>query len=274
MFEPSEIAPSHPADDDLWFSFRGDEILVHMENGLPVIPRAGTIHRLKLETECRQYLGSLDGTHCFAVGLVVDAPVPHGMRVQNLRRLHGLLGDEMFWIGGRAFQLISWDRTSRFCGRCGHAMEQSDDERAKVCPSCGFRNYPRISPAVIVAVTKGRRILLARASRFPYKLYSVIAGFVEPGETLEQCVRREIREEVNLEVKGIRYFGSQPWPFPNSLMIAFTAEYAGGRVRIDEKEIIDAGWFSIQEMPPIPDRVSIARRLIDSFIEKQRSHTR
>jgi NAD+ diphosphatase len=121
-----------------------------------------------------------------------------------------------------------------------------------------------------VAVTKHNRILLARAFRFPMKIYSVIAGFVEPGETLEQCIRREIMEEVNIEVRNIRYFGSQPWPFPNSLMIAFTAEYAGGEIRIDNREIMDAGWFRIHELPNIPDKVSIARRLIDSFIQ---SHT-
>jgi NAD+ diphosphatase len=172
----------------------------------------------------------------------------------------------LFWIGGRGFQLINWDRTTRFCGRCGSPTQSSDSERAKVCQNCGLRNYPRISPAVIVAVTRERRILLARAFRFPMKIYSVIAGFVEPGETLEQCIRREIKEEVNIEVRNIRYFGSQPWPFPNSLMIAFTAEYAGGELRIDNEEIMDAGWFEAHELPNIPDKVSIARRLIDSFI--------
>jgi len=128
-------------------------------------------------------------------------------------------------------------------------------------------NFPRISPAIIVAVLKGKEILLARAHRFPPRLYSVIAGFVEPGETLEECVRREVKEEVGIEVENICYFGSQSWPFPNSLMVAFTADYANGKITIDETETIDAGWFTAHNLPPIPDKVSISRRLIDWFVE-------
>jgi len=269
MFDPGLIPPEELSDRDLWFSFREDEILVHLDRERATIPRAGFLRSRHIEPEYLQYLGSLDGEHCFAVSVKRDTPVPEGMAAKNLRRLYGLLDDELFWIGGRGFQIITWDRTSQFCGRCGHRMENSESERAKTCPACGFHNYPRISPAVIVAVIRGDRILLARAFRFPYKLYSVIAGFVEPGETLEQCVRREIQEEVGVEVRNIGYFGSQPWPFPNSLMIAFTAEYAGGEIRIDEKEIVDAGWFTARRLPPIPDKVSIARRLIDWFVESQ-----
>jgi NAD+ diphosphatase len=127
-----------------------------------------------------------------------------------------------------------------------------------------------MSPAIIVAVVKDKKILLARASRFPYEMYSVLAGFVEPGESLEACVKREVREEVGIEVKNIRYFGNQPWPFPNSLMVAFTADYAAGEIRIDETEIVDAGWFSANNFPLIPSKISIARHLIDWFAEKNR----
>jgi len=140
-------------------------------------------------------------------------------------------------------------------------------ERAKVCSKCGFRTYPRISPATITAVTPGNQILLARAKRFPSELYSVIAGFAEPGETLEECVKREIMEETGIDVKNIRYFGSQPWPFPDSLMIAFTADFEGGEIRIYKKELVDARWFTADALPKIPDKLSIARRLIDRFIE-------
>ena len=268
MFEPGLIAPPTAAEEDLWFSFREDRVLVYLKGEQACIPTAGFMHARNMVPEYRQYLGSWNGTHCYAVGLHGESSLPAGMVERNLRHLYGLIDDELFWIGGRGFQLVTWDRTSQFCGRCGHRMRKSEHERAKVCPSCGFRNYPRISPAVIVAVIREKRILLARAFRFPYKLYSVIAGFVEPGETLEQCVKREVQEEVSIEVRGLRYFGSQPWPFPNSLMIAFTAEYGGGEIRIDEDEIMDAGWFTADNLPPVPDKVSIARRLIDWFVEK------
>ena len=269
MFEPALKPPSKETAADLYFGFRGDEMLVRLSEEEAEIPTASILASRNITPLHRQYLGSLDGKHCFAAGLNDTQRIPEGMALKNLRRLYGALGDELFWIGGKGFQLINWDRTTQFCGRCGHPTENSSSERAKVCPACELRNYPRISPAVIVAVTKKDRILLARAFRFPMKIYSVIAGFVEPGETLEQCIRREIKEEVNIEVRDIRYFGSQPWPFPNSLMIAFTAEYCGGKIRIDNREIMDAGWYRAHELPGIPDKVSIARRLIDSFIHKQ-----
>jgi NAD+ diphosphatase len=137
----------------------------------------------------------------------------------------------------------------------------------KLCPKCGLLSFPRLSPAIIVAVVHGSKILLARANHFADGFYSVLAGFVEPGETLEECVRREVQEEVGLQVKNIRYFGSQPWPFPHSLMIGFTAEFAGGHITIDGAEIADAAWFSPADLPRIPGEISIARRLIDWFLE-------
>ncbi len=147
----------------------------------------------------------------------------------------------------------------------------SDDiiegQRAKACPYCQLTIYPRISPAVIVAVIKEQQILLAHAPRFPQGFYSVIAGFVEPGETFEDCVHREVREEVGIEAADIRYFGNQPWPFPDSLMVGFTARYAGGEITVDHDEILEAGWFCADKLPEIPGKVSIARKLIDWFVE-------
>ncbi|MCK4988071.1 MAG: NAD(+) diphosphatase, partial [Desulfobacterales bacterium] len=169
----------------------------------------------------------------------------------------------------RANQLVDWGRTHQYCGVCGRPTEDKTDERAKICPQCGLVNYPRLSPAIIVAVLKNNQILLARNKRFKLPFYSVLAGFVEPGETLEQCVQREIREEVGLTVKNIRYFGSQPWPFPNSLMIAFIADYADGEITVDGSEIIDAAWFSKDKLPQIPPSISIARQLIDWFTNNQ-----
>ena len=191
-----------------------------------------------------------------------------GMSFMVLRSLLGLIDDDTFRVAGLASQIINWDNTHRYCGQCGTLMEVKKDERAKICPKCGFVSFPRISPAIITAVIKDSCILLARAHRFPPGLYSVLAGFVEPGETLEECLKREVREEVGIEVKNIMYFGSQPWPFPHSLMIAFTSDYAGGEINIDKNELGDAGWFSSSNLPQIPIRGTIARELIEWFLEK------
>jgi NAD+ diphosphatase len=149
-------------------------------------------------------------------------------------------------------------------------MDPVPEERAKQCTACSSRVYPRISPAVIVAITREDKLLLARASRFKTGMHSVIAGFVEPGETLEECVRREVSEEVGLEIKNIRYFSSQPWPFPDSLMIAFTAEYSSGEITVDNSEIVEANWYKADELPEIPGKASVARKLIDWFCENHR----
>jgi NAD+ diphosphatase len=167
----------------------------------------------------------------------------------------------------RAVQILEWNENHRFCGACGEATVRKTEEHARVCRKCGQVFYPRMSPAVIVAITKGNKLLLARNKNFPPGRYSVLAGFVEAGETLEECIKREIKEEAGIEVKNIRYFGSQSWPFPNSYMLAFTAEYDKGEIRLDDSELADAGWFGADEMPQIPGSISISRRLIDWFVE-------
>jgi NAD+ diphosphatase len=186
----------------------------------------------------------------------------------GLRKLFGVLGAEEYSMAVRALGILNWDRTCRFCSACGAPLRRHDAILAKQCEACGFTMFPRISPAVIVLVERQDKVLLARASRFAEDLYSVLAGFAEPGETLEDTVRREIREEVGIEVGDIRYFGSQPWPYPDSLMIAFTASWAAGEINVDNDEISDARWFTVDDLPKIPDRISIARSLIDWFIEK------
>ena len=191
-----------------------------------------------------------------------------GLALVGLRRLFGQLDDTEFHLAGCALQLLRWVGEHRHCGRCARPMDLAEGERALVCPVCRDPLYPRIAPAVIVAVTSGRRLLLARSGRFPRRrMFSVIAGYVEPGETLEDCVRREVHEEVGLAVRHIRYFGSQPWPFSGSLMVGFTAEHAGGAIRVDGREILQAGWFTPEALPEIPGKISIARRLIDWFVE-------
>jgi len=260
-FNPAPQAP----EQALWFLFCEQRLLVYCEANGHRIPGAGDMHDLGLRPAGSQYIGSLDDRPCYAGELDPGARVSGGFAFIGLRQLFMQAGEQVIRAAGAANQLVEWSRNHRYCGRCGQATEDKRDERAKICPRCAFVNYPRLSPAIIVAVVKGDRILLAHSHRFPAKFYSVLAGFVEPGETLEECVRREVFEEVGLTVSRITYFDSQPWPFPDSLMIGFTAEYAGGDIRIDNSEIADAGWFSAGSLPAVPPRISIARRLIDWF---------
>jgi NAD+ diphosphatase len=258
-------APVEIPANALWFLFRGYRLLVRLEGETYRIPHSGEVKELGLVPTRRQFLGSLDGRPCFVAELGEGAQVADRFEFVGLRDLFLRSGEGLIRAAGTANQLNVWGRNHEYCGRCGSPMEDKPDERAKICNRCGLTCYPRLSPAVIVAVTREDRILLARSPRFPGSFYSVLAGFVEPGETLEECVRREIFEEVGIAVKNIQYFGSQPWPFPDSLMLAFTADYAGGEIQVDQEEIADAAWFSAGRLPNIPPRISIARRLIDWF---------
>jgi NAD+ diphosphatase len=258
----------------LWLAFRGSELLVFQEEGTAARVPTGeewAALGLALEQTAEPHLaGSLGEREAWAAGLPADAEPPPGMAFQGLRRLFGALDEEVWKLAGRAVQLVEWDRNHRFCGRCGAGTERKPDELARVCPVCGLQQFPRISPAVIVRIERGDEILLARSPHFAPGVYSNIAGFVEPGESLEETVVREVREEVGIEVTNVRYFGSQPWPFPNSLMIGFVADYASGDLRLQEGEIEDAGWFTADNLPGLPSRYSIARRLIDEFISRRR----
>jgi len=192
------------------------------------------------------------------------------MAFRDLRAIFASVDEEFFGLAGRAKQIVTWHATHRFCGRCGGETERAEGEMAMRCTRCGMMHYPRVSPAVIVRVSRGDQVLLARSPGFPPGLHSVLAGFVEPGESIEETVRREVREEVGIEVENLRYFGSQSWPFPNSLMIAFTAEYAGGELAPQPGEIEAAAWYGPDDLPPLPPRVSIARRMIEAFVEGAR----
>jgi NAD+ diphosphatase len=278
-FEPGVEPPAGNRKDPLMFIFRENEMLVIEGNRGMSIPRAGALPDSGVRVRDPIFLGMLDGTPCYCgemeknglkEGTVSEGISSlQGVKFSVLRPLLGSFDDELFRIAGIAFQVINWYRTHRYCGRCGSLMETRRVERAMLCPECGFSSFPRISPAIIVAVVRGDKILLARANRFPPDLYSVLAGFVEPGETLEECLRREVREEVGVGVKDVRYYGSQPWPFPHSLMIAFTAKHAKGELKIDPEEIADAGWFGKDELPRIPPVGTIARELIDWFVREQ-----
>ena len=208
------------------------------------------------------YIGTYDGHNCYCARIPEPVAVK-GLEYVDLRGITDRSGDPgLFIAAGAANHILHWSSMNQYCGRCGHKTEDKKEERARVCSSCGNIIYPRISPATITAVFKEDQILLAHNRNFGHNLYSLIAGFVEPGENLEQCVAREIREEVGIEVKNIRYFGSQPWPFPDSLMLAFTAEYESGEIHEDQTEILDAKWFHASELPDIPGIDSVAGKMI------------
>ena len=247
------------------FGFHSSRILVKLQGEQPLIPRIEDLAPLSPGPSWRHYFGDWNGSACWAECFPQDMSIPDGFAWKGLRELFGHIDEDLVWVAGRAGQLVNWHRNHRFCGRCGGPTEDHREERAKICPACGLINHPRVSPAIIVAVVKGRQLLLAHAARFPAKFYSVLAGFVEPGETLEECVRREVYEETAIRVKSIRYFGSQPWPFPDSLMVAFTAKHEAGEIRVNPAEITDAGWFSADHLPEVPPPISIARKLIDWF---------
>ncbi len=211
------------------------------------------------------YVGDWDGVPCHAVD-VATFPEIAGGEPTPLRAIFAQAGPEAFALAGRATQLLDWQATHRYCGRCATPTERQPGEAAMRCPACGLLAYPRIAPAVMVLVRDGERLLLARSPHFKPGVYSALAGFVEPGETLEQCAAREVREEVGLEIANLRYFDSQPWPFPHSLMVAFFADYAGGDIVPDSSEIEAADWFTADALPLLPDPVSISRRLIDAAL--------
>ena len=251
--------------ESLWFVFREERLLV-LEDAPVRVPLAREPEDFGLKTVFQREIGDLGGRECRVAAAAPDSEPPEGTAFRDLRSLLPGMGEEFFGMAGRAKQVAAWHTNHRFCGRCGSETEPVYGEMAKKCPVCGMTYYPRLSPAVIVLVRRGERILLARSPGFPKGLYSVLAGFVEPGESMEQTIRREVHEEVGIEVDNIRYFASQPWPFPNSLMVGFTADYAGGELRLEPGEIEDAGWYGSGGLPTLPPRLSIARALIDGYL--------
>ena len=254
----------------LVFCVRSGDLLVRFTDAGVEVPEVPHLDAGPVAATSRQFLGLLDGRPVWSVDVAQDAPVPDEVEFAPLRSLHGRIPDELWTLAGRAVQIVEWERTHRFCGRCGTPTDAVPGERARRCPACSLLAFPRLTPAVIMAVERDDRILLGANRTFRGSMYSVLAGFVEPGETLEEAVVREVEEEVGLRVEDVRYFASQPWPFPNNIMLGFQARWAGGDIRIDEQELVDADWFRADELPRIPGPMSIARHLIDDFVARQR----
>ncbi len=212
------------------------------------------------------YLGTCDGLVYYAAEVPAGASTPGGWQPSPVRELDGKVPDRDITVASYAVRILDFDRSTAFCGRCGAKTRPLSTERARICTACGRITYPRISPAIIVLVKKGDEVLLARSPRSPPGFFSVIAGFNEPGENLEQTVHREVGEEVGIAVRNLRYFGSEPWPFPDSLMIGFVADHAGGEIRVDNQEIEEARWFTRDTLPSFPSKTSISKALIEAWI--------
>ena len=249
--------------DPLIFAFAEGDVLLD-GSALPTREQLGGAFERAL---C---IGEWNGRTCYALDIPV-AELPPALSPINLRASHAEIGEALFAIASRAAQILTWERDHRFCGRCGTPTTIDPGERARRCPACKLSVYPRISPVIMVLIHRGNELLLlGRAHRFPSGTYSALAGFVEAGETLEEALVREVREEVGVEVDDIRYFGSQSWPFPQSLMIAFTARYAGGEVVPDGVEIAEAKFFPADALPNLPGGISIAYRLITTVAARLR----
>jgi len=231
------------------------------------VAAAGVAIRSGIPPEGAVFVGAIGDRQCWAVDVEeLAGPDPGAL---DLRLLWAEVDQATWTAAGRAVQLVGWARTHRFCGRCGNPTEEVRGLRARRCPRCGLEAFPRLSPAVICLVERGDgTVLLARGPQFAAGTFSCLAGFVEPGETLEEAVAREVREEVAIEVSAIRYFDSQPWPFPHSLMIGFTAKWRSGDIEVDGTEITEASWYSPSDLPGLPSAISIARRLIDDWLDR------
>ncbi|GGL83556.1 NADH pyrophosphatase [Deinococcus aerolatus] len=257
-----ELQPDVPQEGTRWFIFQDGRLLLSQDNTLPV----GRAEDFELARP--NPLGQLDGQAYAAAQLQGDVPV--GYALSPLRSLFSRLSEDLFGLAGFAAQVVEFDRTHQFCGHCAAPLAFTGQEFAKVCPTCGLTVYPRVAPVAMVLIRRGTgadtELLLARGPHFPPGIYSALAGFVQPSETLERAAAREVLEEVGVNIRSLSYVVSQPWPFPHSLMIGFDAEYDGGEIVLQPDEIEDAQWFPVSALPALPAPFSIARHLIDRAV--------
>lgn len=258
--------PSTIATPSIWLIFYQQQLIAKIQPDFQ-LPCTSDIF------DCRQCLirehliAHLDGTDIYCAELTDPTHLPHDFQSISLRSAVDHVDEQWYLLAAKAFSIINWDRNHQFCGRCGQATLQSAQTFERVCPNCQLNFYPRISPSVIVLITKGDQILMARSPSFPPGVYALIAGFVEPGESIEDAVHREVYEETRLKIKNLRYFGSQPWPFPDSLMMGFFAEYESGELQIDTRELEDAGWYDKDKLPGRPSfKKSIASQLLNAYL--------
>lgn len=258
-----------PADHDLVFCYAKQDIFLNDQLQLP------TYKQIQQNLNADQYycFAEIDHQRCLLPqNINAFKQQMNGFSPLFLKPLLSSLPKPLLNALLLGCHINQWQTTHRFCGGCGAAMQNANKERARECPQCQQLSYPRISPCAMVLITKGEKILLARSPHFLPDVYSVLAGFIEPGESVEQAIAREVYEEVGLQVSDIQYQQSQPWPFPDSLMLGFTAQHTAGDIKPDNIEIEDAQWFSRSELPKLPSKFSIARQLVEAWL-KGSGHT-
>jgi NAD+ diphosphatase len=265
-FLPGKDAAAPPEQRGQWVIVQDQHLVVCGDRDAMCLPSGELPRGLDGVLDGPLWLGTLHGVPCWAGALPRDATLPADLRRETLVPMRGTtLPDDLLSLGGMAMQALHWENTSGFCPRCGTRTERIANEWGKRCPSCRYEHYPHLHPAVIILIRDGDRCLLARKAEWAPGRYALIAGFVDNGECLEGAVAREIKEEVGVDVKDIRYVGSQNWPFPSQLMIGFVAQYAGGEVVVDREELEDARWFPCNALPVTPSRHSIAGWIMRNF---------
>ena len=267
MFKPDHRTPDSD-EAALNIVFQQGELVTDMRSPQPCLHETAQLTDNRWQPSRRHFMGYWHERPCFALEIAPeDLLDPMQYQRGSLYQVLGRVDEQLFALVGRASQLLDWERDHQFCGRCGVRMRPDSEERGMRCEPCGTINYPRIAPCVIVLITRGEELLLARNVNFPRPMYSTLAGFIEAGETAEETLVREVKEEVGVDVTNVRYFQSQSWPFPNQLMLGFFADYAGGDIVCDEIEIADAQWFHYRELPMIPPASSVSGQLIRHYIE-------
>ena len=265
-------ASSTPTMLEYWFVFQSDQLLILKNETDITLLTSHVISPLESTLARRHSLGRFLDSNIYCAELPHDSSITENMALIPVKHALEILGSEWYGMVVKAYSIINWDKNHHFCGRCGGVTTKIANAFERVCTDCALTFYPRISPSIIVRILKGDQILLARSHYFKPGVYALIAGFVEPGETLEEAVHREVKEEVGIHIKNLSYFGSQAWPFPDSLMMSFTADYAYGDLIINPNEIEEAGWYDYDKLPGFPSsRISIARKLIDQFITEKKA---
>jgi NAD+ diphosphatase len=263
---PSAIPAPGPA---YWFPFCGAKLIIQ-ENEQGAAPLYTTTEDIaSIQPQNVLYVGTIDGTACMTCEVDEQLPLPQSWRAYDLRALFGLFDETAYGVVGYASQLLHWQRTSRYCPACGALNGSLGESWSRTCPQCGHTGYPPVVPAVLALVHNGEQILLSHKPGWGSR-YSVFAGFVEPGESLEGCVSREIAEEASIKVDTITYYGSQTWPFPSQLMVGFQARYASGEPQADMQELDDVKWFHVDALPNLPPPLSLSYQLVKAWIESLR----
>lgn len=257
-------APNH------WFLFQENQLILLQLNETLTLPAFENISSYQESLLSLHSLGDYNKSQCFCAEVKPGINLGSAHVLMPIKQAFNVLEDVWFSFIVKSAQILNWSKHHQYCGQCGHQTTQKYDVYEAHCESCNMVFYPRISPSIIVLIKKGNQILMARGEHFAKGVYGLIAGFVSPGETLEEAVHREVMEEVGITIKNLRYFGSQPWPFPDSLMVAFEAEYDAGDIVIDDVEIKEAGWYGVNDLPGMPSSSrSIARVMIDTFLATQ-----